>query len=154
MKLTKFPAFVLDNDIARNLDVCPILQTDCPLIELSTQSEVSATPRLRSCPTGCLWTYRSPEIPESKTLILPVTFDEALHVLDNTGRNLTTQNVGGFLGVLSDSGLANTEMKIEFRPDGRTLTRVGASYLNLAAAILLGVTAILKSSRSLRHRRR
>ena len=151
VSLTQFPAFYLDSYIARNLDTCPILQADCPFFELSVQSEASATPRLRLCPNHCLWTFSSPEIPKSKTLVLPITFDEALRVRDGSSRNLTTVNAGGFLGVLSGSGLANTELRIEFQPDGRTLTRVGASYLNLVTAILLGLIAISKASRESRY---
>ena len=135
-----FPAFVLNEKHVVGIEHCPIMHSECPLLDLSSQVAPSASPRLQLCRRDCLWTYDTPFIDDTKILILPITFDSSLRVLDDE-EMLKTLNVGGFLGTYSERGVSATTLTIELEPDLRMKVRVAASYVNLMLPIVITVLA-------------
>ncbi len=87
-----------------------------------------------------MWTYDTPFIENTKVLVLPITFDKTIRVLNNQVK-LNTLNVGGFLGTYSERGVSDTTLTIELEPDLRMNLRVATSYINLVLAIVMTVLA-------------
>jgi hypothetical protein len=141
----RFPAFVSDKTKLSQLENCPVLQVSCPLIETSSQVEPLSTPRLELCNRDCLWKYTTPAVADSIAVILPVTFDKALHVRDIDGTRVNVMDAGGFLAVSADGGLPATTLTIELDPDSRMISRVVLSYVNFAMFIMLLMVVIFAS---------
>lgn len=147
-----FSVFTLPTASKSQVETCPVLtfRTSCTVVFASKRTAPVSEPRLRSCDSGCLWTFRTPEISESDLLIVPVTYDSTLDVRDNQGRYIKTESIGGFLGVWSDDGLPEGELRIDLAPDGRMWLRVIASYANLLVAAAMAVSVLVSVRRGRR----
>ena len=151
-----FSVFTLPIASKSQVETCPVLtfRTSCTVVFASKRTAPVSEPRLQSCDSGCLWTFRTPEISESDLLIVPVTYDSTLDVRDNQGRYIQTESIGGFLGVWSDDGLPEGELRIDLAPDGRMWLRVIASYANLLVAAAMAVSVLVSVRRGRRARLR
>ena len=89
--------------------------------------------------------YKTPAVADSMAVILPVTFDQALHVRDIDGTRVNVMDAGGFLAVSADGGLPATTLTIDLDPDSRMISRVALSYANLVLFVTLLVMAVFAS---------
>ena len=99
------------------------------MVSDSTDAFPSPTPRLTVCENPCLWTFSTGQIAPGETLVVPVTYSNTLAVVGNDGGEIHTLDVGGFLGVKSDSGVRAGRYELTVDPDFRMYARVFASYL-------------------------
>jgi len=126
---TQFSVKIIPEDFKIGRERCPILQSDCPVVSDSTDAFPSPTPRLTVCENPCLWTFSTGQIAPGETLVVPVTYSNTLAVVGNDGGEIHTLDVGGFLGVKSDSGVRAGRYELTVDPDFRMYARVFASYL-------------------------
>lgn len=140
-----FSMFTIKTPEIQRLETCPVLHESCPLIEQSQLVEPIAVPRLTACQRECLWQYSSAAVTASTAIILPVTYDNALVVRDSQGNPLETSDAAGFLAVHGENGIPETTLVINLSPDGRIISRVAASYLNLFVVVLLAGMALFRN---------
>lgn len=147
-----FSVFTLPKSSKSQVETCPVLtfRTSCAVVFDSDRTATVSEPRLRSCDSGCLWTFRTPDISESDVLIVPVTYDSTLVVRDDRGRKVETETVGGFLGVSRDNGVPEGELRIDLAPDVRMWLRVLASYANLLVVAAVAASLLASARRARR----
>jgi len=140
-----FSMFTVPVQRIDDLEICPVLHASCSVIDQSQQIEPVVTPRLQVCEHDCLWRYSSAAVSASSAVIVPVTYDSALVVSDSQGRQLATSDAAGFLAVHGETGIPETTLFIDLDPDGRIISRVVASYLNLVVIIVLAGMVLFRS---------
>jgi hypothetical protein len=144
-----FSMFTVPVQRIDDLEICPVLHASCPVIQRSLQVEPALVPRLTTCQSDCLWRYSSAAVGASTAVIVPVTYDSALVVSDSQGRQLATSDAGGFLAVHGETGIPETTLIIDLDSDGRIISRIVASYLNLFVVIVLaGMVLFTSQSRN------
>jgi len=134
---SKFSASIIPKDARVDHRRCPVLESDCPVLVQSVEVFPSPTPRLKVCENPCLWTFSTGPIAPDETLVVPVTYSEALVVEGTDNGGLYTVDVGGFLGVKSESGVQAGAYELTVHRDFRMYARVFASYLYTGAFLLL-----------------
>ena len=134
-----FSALIIAKESLSEIEVCPILQQHCPLLDDGVPIARSASPKLKMCVDTCFWRFSSPAIAADKALVLPVTYDNTLVVRDSNDTRLSAVNAGGFLGVFGAEGIPETTLIITLDPDFRMIARVVTSYVNLLMVLCLAV---------------
>jgi hypothetical protein len=86
-------------------------------------------------------------------LLLPITYDDSLSAQIESGEQIETMDVGGFLAVSSGNGFNANRLSIRLNPDQIMFARVSVSYLNLLTFLTL-VVALEVRRRSLLHSNR
>lgn len=139
---TSFTSLLLSDQSNLGPSRCPVLERDCAVIQYSVASPPTRVPNLELCQDPCLWNYRLEGGAKEQTLVLPVTFDQALVVRNPSDMRLETMNVGGFLGVGKVGDSQNGVFEITVRPDVRMYARILSSYVHLGTVIVLVLIAI------------
>ena len=134
---SKFSASVIPKNARVDHKRCPVLESDCPVLLRSVEAFLSPTPRLTVCENPCLWTFSTGPIAPGETLVVPVTYSEALVIAGSDSGGLYTLDVGGFLGVKSESGVQAGTYELTAHPDFRMYARVFVSYLYTGSFLLL-----------------
>lgn len=138
------------NETLNSTDTCPVLSGSCLITSRLLQIDPSTEPRLKTCETSCLWTYRSTTASISPKILIPVTYDGVLRVSSSEGVSLPTSNFGGFLSV-DLLGNKQENLTISVSPDFVMWLRVFSSYWNLALVSLLGIIVCVRKTRICTH---
>lgn len=133
----EFSALTIKRTMIRKSNPCPVLQVDCRLLKNGVMTKPSSDPLLSWCDSGCLWKFQNPTLSSDFALVLPITYDQALVVVDESGNHLRTLNLDGFLAAYSDQNHPSGVLSVNLEPDFRTQLRVLASYLNLLMCLAL-----------------
>jgi hypothetical protein len=149
----EFSAFVLQRSIASEVEPCPHLKQTCELLAKSTKLDTTSHPKLRRCTEKCLWQFDAPTVRADNVLLLPITYDDSLSAQIESGEQIETMDVGGFLAVSSGNGFNANRLSIRLNPDQIMFARVSVSYLNLLTFLTL-VVALEVRRRSLLHSNR
>jgi len=139
---SKFSAAIIPKDGRVDPKRCPVLEFDCPVLFQSVEAFPSPTPRLQVCENPCLWRFSTGQIAPGETLVVPVSYSKALVIAGTDIGGLYTLNVGGFLGVKSESGVQAGTYELTAHPDFRMFARVFASYLYTGSFLLLILSSV------------
>jgi len=143
---SQFSASVLPESARVGRTRCPVLESDCPVVSQSVEAFPFPTPRLKVCENPCLWRFSTGEIAPGETLVVPVTYSNTLVVAGADRGGLHTRDVGGFLGVNSESGVEAGTYELTAHPDFRMYARVFASYLYTGSFLLLVLSLLRKQN--------
>jgi len=138
-------ADVVVRDTLSNNAVCPVIERRCPVLSESLRQNASRSSKLSICNDPCLWTYDAGEVPAGHMLVIPVSFDPALTVQDESGALLKTPNIAGFLAIVEPIDRQGERFTISASPDYRMYALVVGSYLPLIflMSVLLRILYLL-----------
>ena len=121
---------------------CPVLEERCDVLTKTVLGSRSEVPRLSVCDKSCLWRYQVAVINRGDSLVIPVIYEESLVVTTSQATNLTTRNLGGFLGVTAADTEISGTLEIGIRPDSRMYGRVLVSYSYLCSFLVLILVSV------------
>lgn len=139
---SSFTSSVVQEGESVDSGYCPVLEERCDVLTKSFPGSRSEVPRLSVCEKSCLWRYQVAVINRGDSLVIPVIYEESLVVTTSQATNLTTRNLGGFLGVTAaDSAISGT-LEIGIQPDSRMYGRVLVSYSYLCSFLVLILVSV------------
>ena len=152
-----FATWSIVMDSAENPNIsCPLLEQDCLMGLEVTKLPATGQAPFRLCEDDCLFTYKWAKTANTKQVLLPVNFDEAVEIKDSlTGKRLKTANYRGLLAVQVDGNETSGVFAGNIRPDLMMWLRVAMTYLHtivflgaLGAMLVKGVRAVKEISKA------
>ena len=139
---SSFTSSVVQEGESVDSGYCPVLEERCDVLTKTVLGSRSEVPRLSVCDKSCLWRYQVAVINRGDSLVIPVIYEESLVVTTSQATNLTTRNLGGFLGVTAADAAISGTLEIGIRPDSRMYGRVLVSHSYLCSFLVLILVSV------------